>query len=341
MIINSSLYKIDTQSSQTAFNKTYENYALRVGIITKSIPPTSERSISKLYQEYDVLVYEQNGNTGGAPSVYRNCTGAQSFGSIADYLEYTYRPQTKAFDGGNKIDALNQDGALVLMLCVNGQGDRGIIIAALNHPNRDPKVTDEIGLAFEYNGLAAAIDAAGAFKITFKGATDSMGLTIDKELGETTLSVEKDGSVQFQHKGITFRLDKTGKVVLAAEGQVEITGSKGATINFKESVSLKTEGNLSLDIKDLLAKASGSATLEFQSLSMKGQQVELKANTIDVRGQLVNIKGSQITTDGLNFLGGVGGFPVLVATTVMIGTCAVGPVVSFAVGPYATKVFAR
>ena len=345
-VLPSGLFAEDYLSEMNAFNKTYSNFPMRVGIVQQTIAADDPASISKKYPEYNVLVYEQNTNTGGTPTIYKNCPASQGFGSIADFFEYTLRSQETLIDGANGIDAFNQDGALVLLLCINGYGDRGVIISALNHPNRDTTLEDDkTQLQGEFNGVNIAVADDGSCVLTFKGATDNQGNPIDDSQGTTTVSIETDGSVQIQNDGVTQRLEKDGNVSITNKGDLSIDtdgdmslgahkGGVSLTSN-SDDLTIATKGDLTLTISgDINIKGENNSIKFNSSYSLKAQQIAIEAEA------MASIKAPEITLDGICMLGGAGGLPFPVLTSQFIGANAAGPVVSVCVGPFTTKTFA-
>jgi hypothetical protein len=90
-------------------------------------------------------------------------------------------------------------------------------------------------------------------------------------------------------------------------------------------------------------EAQGSASLKAQSFDITGQsKVDLKGQMVTVKADsMVKVEAAMITMEGTVFLGGAGGQPVVLPTTQFIGVGNLGaPVVSTAIGPFATKTFA-
>lgn len=338
------LFSEDTTSSIAGFNRKYKNHGLKAGIVLKSYPVDSKKNINKLTSEYDVLVIENDQGGAANAITYRNCVSTEGLGSIADYFERTLRTQKK-FKGKTKgRDFKGQDGAIVLILCLDGLSEKGIIIGALRHPDRKNGLKgDKKQLLAEFNGMKIQIEDDGSAKMTFRGATENDGEPLDKELGETTFDIEKDGSFQIKNKGVTQRLQKDGNVSLLAESSVAVTNKKDLKISTNEDkVKLSaTNGATSLETETLTIKSSGSATFSFKSLDLtsegeaklKGQMLSLEASS------MAKIKASSITLDGMVSLGGAGGTPALTMNTQFIGVGNLGaPVISQAVGPFSTKV---
>jgi hypothetical protein len=324
-------------------NKT--NFTLRAGIVIKSYDIESKENSNKLVPEYDVVVIEQNMDAGIAPVIYKNCIAASSFGSIADYFEARLRTQNKVKNKNTKGRDFNgQDGAIVLLLCLDGSSEKGIIIGALPHPDRKSKLKgkDKI-LAGEFNGISISIADDGSANLTFKGATDNEGNPIDKEQGNTTIDIEKDGTIQFKHKGATQRIEKAGNFLLKNIGSTLFESKKETTIKTEDALNVSSKKDTSMKMDKFVLQAQGSASLKAQEFDISGEsKLDLKAQMISLKGESqIKAQASQITLEGQVFLGGAEGQPLLLPNTQFIGTGNMGaPVLSTAIGPFATKVFA-
>lgn len=326
----------DTANNMMAgFNKTYKNNALRIGVVVASYPTSDDKNRSKLTTEYDVLVVEQHEDKGSTTLLYRNCMSSEGLGSIADFFEKALRPKKKKTTKGDSVNLKGQDGAIVLLLCLDGMSDKGIIISALTHPDRKTTLKDEgPRLEGEYNGLNIKVEKDGSATLTFRGATDSEGKVLDKEQGDTVIGIEKDGSFQVKHKTITQRLAKDGKASLTADNDISNTTKKNFNITATENIAMKATKNLSAEMADFVAKASGSATLECQKLAVKSQSdISIKGSEIKMEAEsMAKIKSTTITLDGLVNLGGDGGQPVLILTSLIMGVGNLGaPVISQAI----------
>lgn len=317
------------------FNKTYRNNALRIGVVVAAYPTADDKNRSKLTTEYDVLVVEQHEDKGSTTLLYRNCMSSEGLGSIADFFEKTLRPKKKKTTKGDSVNLKGQDGAIVLLLCLDGMSDKGIIISALTHPDRKTTLKDaDPRLEGEYNGLNIKVEKDGSATLTFRGATDSEGKVLDKNQGDTVIGIEKDGSFQTKHKTITQRLDKNGKASLTADDDISNTTKKNFNVTATENIAMKATKNFSAEMVDLIVKASGSATLECQKMAVKSQSdISIKGSQIMAEAEaLAKIKATQITLDGLVSLGGDGGQPVLIMTSIILGIGNLGaPVISQAI----------
>lgn len=335
----------DPQQLMAGFNKSYKNYPMRVGVVMETYTIDNEQNKSKLSTEYDVLVIEQHEDKGATTIMYRNCMSAEGLGSIADFFEKTLRKKKKKTTKGDSTNLNGQNGAVVLMLCLDAMSDKGIIISQLTHPDRKTTLkTDEPRLEGEYNGVNIKVETDGSTMLTFRGATDNDGKIIDSSQGDTIIKIEKDGSYQVNHKTITQRFAKDGKASLTADDDISNTTKKNFNVNATENINLTATKNFALQCAELMAKASGSATLECQKLSIKAQSdIEIKGSQIKAEAEsMAMIKAPTITLDGQVALGGSGGQPVLLLSTMFIGTGNLGaPVLSNAISGYAVKVTAQ
>lgn len=344
-VLPSSMISGDMHSFSAGFKKTYQNFALRSGIVVKSYPKDSDNNNSKLVPEYDVVVIEQDANRAITPITYKNCIAASSFGSIADFFETRLRTQKKVKNKttqGRDFDG--QDGASVLLLCLDGASEKGVIIGSLPHPNRKSKlVGDKKILAGEFNGIAISVSDDGSANLTFKGETDNQGEPVSKDLGETSFDVEKDGSVSVKHKGATLRVEKQGNVSLKNEGSTTVSSKKSVIFTTDENFNVDAKKDSNIKITKLVLEAMGSASMSAQSFKLSGETMfDIEAQMIKISAESqIRMKATMMTLEGMIFLGSAGGQPLVLPNTQMVGTGNQGlPVISTAIGPFATKVFA-
>jgi hypothetical protein len=336
-ILNSSLLKQLGDAEVGSFNQLFNNTALRIGAITEVIETDNDLNQNKIIPEYTVVCVEQDENRGMTTTIYKNCVSVDTFGSIADFVRFKRRTP-KNPDFKNKVDFKQQDSNLVLLLCLDGNSERAVIIGGLPHP-ASKAILDkakEMHFESEYNGLNIQINKDGAFTLTFKGPTDNQGQPTTKN-GDTTFKIEKDGSFEVNdNKGDSIRLDKTNQT-LNVKTEKDQSYTTGANYN------LTAKENGSISVKDMLIKASGSASFSsassFNITSEGSLDVKASSMSMDSSG-LVKVKGSQITLDGIVYLGGSGGSPALTSYTQMFGIGNLGaPVLSIPMGPYSSKVF--
>ena len=340
-ILPSGLLGVNPNAMLEGFKKSYQNSSLRIGVITNVYPKGDPKNITDLANEYDVIVFEQNEKQSATPITYKNCLSSEGLGSIADFFEKTLRVQKKE---GKSVDTKNQNGAIVLILCLNGVSDKGIIIGSVIHPDRKTTLTDEgPRLEGEFNGVNIKVEKDGSTSLTFKGATDNDGKVIDSSQGNTEMKIEKDGSFQVAHKGVTQRLEKGGVASLTAEDNISNTTKKTFSVTAIEDITLEATKNMSIKAQDMVAKITGSASLECDSGTVKSDgEYGIKASTIKAEAQsMVNIKAPSIVIEGLVALGGQGGLPVLTLGTTIFGIGNLGiPVISRAIAGFSFKVTA-
>jgi hypothetical protein len=251
-VLPSGLVSVNSRSMIAGFNKSYRNTSLRMGIVVRAYVASDTNNLTKLTTEYDVLVFEQNEDRGSSVVTYRNCISAEAMGSIPDFLEKTLRIR----EGGAAalINTTNQNGAVVLIECLDGMSDKAIIIGAVTHPDRPTTlVNTQPYLQGEYNGLNIEVANDGSATLTFKGATDNDGNVVDSSQGNTVVSIETDGSFQIQHSTITFRLDRNGTATLTTNQDLDlnVTGDVNATVNgtcsvTAEEINLNGDGGMVL-----------------------------------------------------------------------------------------------
>lgn len=340
-VLPQGLLGVDHEAMLSGFKKSYQNSSLRFGMIIATYPKNDPGNVSGLAPEYDVIVFEQNENKSSTPITYRNCLSAEGLGSIADFFEKTLRVQNKQ---GSDTNTKNQNGAVVLVLCLNSVSDKGIIIGAITHPDRESTLVDAgPRLEGEFNGVNIKVEKDGSTSLTFKGATDNDGKVTDSSQGNTEMKIEKDGSYQVSHKGVTQRLEKGGVASLTAEDNISNTTKKTFSVTATEDISLTATKNMSITAQELAAKISGSASLECGSGTIKSDgEFGIKASTIKAEAQsMVNIKAPSIVIEGLVALGGQGGLPVLTLGTTIFGIGNLGiPVISRAIAGFSFKVTA-
>jgi len=305
------------ETAIAAFNQSYKNTGVKAGLIRRSYAPTDPENQNKLCMEYDVQTIEQMENKGTTSVLYKHCISSQSFGGIADYLEYTLRPLTK--QGNNGFPAFqDQDGAIVLIQCLNNAGDKAIVIGNLIHPDRPTNVVNNAPQMFgEYNGVKIQINQDGSCSLIFKGATDSQGKPTDSSQGNTEVKIEKDGSFQVDHSMITFRLDKT-------TGQTTLNSTKDINLITGTNLNVTATQNVVVKCVDVDVTASGKANVNVSSdanivvggnanLTSSGKTV-IKASEIDLNQPISGITTANSHQNVIDLITGV---PVQASTTVL------------------------
>jgi hypothetical protein len=257
------------------FNKTYKNTALRLGIIVRSYGVDDPKNVLNLTTEYDVSVFEQNEDIGSTIITYKNCISQEGMGSIADFFEKNLRVRQNAPQVGALIDTKNQNGALALILCLDGVSDKAIIVGSITHPDRPTTLlTSDPYLQGEYNGLNVIVNNDGSAVLTFKGATDNYGDPIDTTQGNTVVQIETDGSFQLNHSTITFRLDKNGTATLTTNADLDL--------NVTGDVNAMVTGDANIQCNDLSVTSQGTSTITATgNATIDGKMVNLGAQAAE------------------------------------------------------------
>ncbi len=235
------------------FNRTYKNTPLRVGMVINAYDVSDNNNISKLTTEYDVVAIQQDENKGVASNTYRNCLASEGMGSIADYFEKTLRIRTKLDIDESLMNFKGQNGAIVLLLCLDALSEKAIIIGSITHPDRQTNlVSADPFLEGEYNGVNIKVNTDGSTALTFNGATDSEGNPTDSSQGTTTFEIQTDGSFQFSHSAITILADKSGKLTISATGDADITVGGDSNITTSGDTNLTTTGTTTVKSEQII-----------------------------------------------------------------------------------------
>jgi hypothetical protein len=268
----------------SAFNKSYKSVQLKCGIIVDVFDVNHPKNLRKRTPEYNVHVIEQSENGAFTASLYLNCVAMDGIGGVADFFEFKRRAYTLK-DPGRNADIDNQNGQTVLLLCMDGAAEKGVIIGGLKHAKRDTTLStlNSMHMEGEYNGLNFSVDKLGALAITFNGPTDNNGDVINDAVAGSSINIEKDGSVEINteytdsslpHESI--RLDKTKESIT-----IESRGDNNVKAGGNQSTDIV--GNQSVLISgDFSQKSVGSADYTSSSLSVTSlSSIEVKGQSLD------------------------------------------------------------
>jgi hypothetical protein len=260
------LMGISHDAGMAGFNKTYRNTALRLGIVVNSYDISDPINVSKLTTEYDVLVFEQMEDKGSSVIKYKNCISAEGMGSIADFFERTLRVRQNSSTQTQTIDTKNQNGAVVLILCLDGMSEKAIIIGAVTHPDRKTTLAGQTAhLEGEFNGVNIQVNEDGSANFTFNGPTNNDGTPVDSSITPTVLSVAADGSFQVMHSAVTFTLAKSGVATLKTTGNVVIESGADANIT--------TTGKANINVgADCNVNVTGKAIIQASEVDVQGDK---------------------------------------------------------------------
>jgi hypothetical protein len=217
----------------------FTNVPLRIGEVKEIIYPGDERSQTKRFIEYSVEIQHRDSNGPGVSTMYNQCLVANLFGGASDIFRYTLRKD----DGKDKTDDGVGVGSKVLVLCVNGETSRAVIIGGIRDPETDKtgkdKKSDGHNLYAEFNGISMAVDKDGQFKLQFRGATDARGDLVSDSLGTTSMEIQKNGNLEFytedqaqymrldhENKKASFKFDSLWEVEVGGEVTIKSEGVK-------------------------------------------------------------------------------------------------------------------
>lgn len=207
---------------------------LRFGEVKAIVFPDDDKSISKRFIEYTVNVYHKDSSGPGSTQVYGGCVVSNGFGLGGDLIRYTLRPDAVKTDKNVQVGI----GAKVLLLCINGDRPRAVIIGGLRDPLTQieedtvvDKEEDGHNLYFEFNGVVFKIDKEGKATLQFKGATDAKGKALegnDEAAQPTTIIINKDGDfsittkddgqfIKIEHKDKKIRIKGDAKVIVECD----------------------------------------------------------------------------------------------------------------------------
>lgn len=328
-ILPSGLMTEMDESDMNYIQKLNNDMSLRVGVVLEAYEPEDkENNKYDLGPEYRVMVVNKEN-----VSVYDNCRMIDGFGGIADFYEKKARPvedKKKVTESGDINDNV---GNIVLLICLESDAERPIILGSLQNTKRKTILNEEKGLHMEgeFNGVRYSVDKDGALTVTFKSKTDSKGKpkSIGKEAG-SQFKIEKDGSIEVNTAPITpelsggndidakpgsenkepsanleydrIRLDRPSKSIqIEARENIDMVADKDLTALVEENIDLQMK-------KDLLIKAEGKANVEITGnvdfktdANVKAKMMNLQMtidNAAQIQLQTLQLTGQQLTVNG-------------------------------------------
>lgn len=336
-VLPSSLFSDADMRGFSSFNSRYQDFGLKVGVVTNVIETDDDRNTTGLFPEYDVAVVQQDQDVGYSLVVYRNCIRTDALGGVSEYFDVKLRMPDKIEDTG-AADPKNQNGSVVIIQCLMGSSAQAIITGGVQHPKRQLTLDKETGHALigEFNGLKVNIDKDGAFSVVFVGATDNDGKPLKADVGGSFFKITANGSIEIgDNNGEVITLDKEKQTLT-------ITSKKEMTITAGADMMVGTEGQLSVSAKkDMIAAIEGAVSVKGKQLTLEiGGSATILSKGMDISaGQLLKAQATQIILDGMVSVGGSGGLPALIFTSKFIGIGNLGgPVISSSIGPYSSRV---
>lgn len=228
-----SIYQTRKVGESSDENSQLDNHLLRMGHVQKIIYPEDERSLTRRFIEYDVLV-QHVGNGTAVTKLYQNCLMMNSMAGMADKFVWTLRPSPEQSLKDSQ-DKLGVDyGSTVLLLCLNGQESQALIIGGIRNDQDSDKGTKPLGthLEFVFNGVALKINDDGSWSVQYLGKSQPDGTrdpAVAIENVGTEVKVSQDGNFTVQTRNGTQSV-----VINHAAGTITVTGDKDITLNAKK-----------------------------------------------------------------------------------------------------------
>lgn len=338
--LNSSVLSKRDEKEVDFARKIFGNNALRLGLVLEIVEEDDEANISGLGPEYNVMSIEQDGSNGSNTVIYKNCINIDAFGGVADYFQFKHRASKEPKKAKKKGSLKEETGSIVLLLCLDGNSEKAVILKSVHNPKKNKVLTKDKGhhMEGEFNGVNWSIDKDGAMTVVFKSATEDDGTPTNEEAGGSNLKIEKDGSLEFADGNEEkIRIDKTAKTIsITAEKDISATTKANVSISAGESVNITSK-------KDIIAAAEGKAAFNSKQafdiktdgkFSVVGADVNIKSDgaaTLEASSNLV-LKGTKVMI-------GPAPAPAVVLITKFLGVGFGGiPVVSSAIGPFSSSV---
>lgn len=201
----------------------FNNIKLHQGEVRRIIYPNDAASVSKMFVEYDVLVYQQEMGT-YAGKIYRNCTLINSIAGGADQSTWTLRASTQPVE-----NLQESDGSRVVILCVEGSNNQPIILGGLRDERCAKDLSGQHFLNWEFNGVNFKINDDGSWSIVNKGKTTNLG-EVDPKANKdgigTTIKTEANGNITINTP------DNNQSIVIDNEkNTITINGDREVTVN--------------------------------------------------------------------------------------------------------------
>jgi hypothetical protein len=358
-ILPSGLLEKATEDDNNYLKYLGNDITLKVGVILKTIELEDEGNNLKIAPEYTVMTSGDENIT-----IYNNCISAESFGNAADFFTAKLRQTNDA----NKVKASgslnNQDGAMVLLLCLKGKSEQGIILKSLAHPNKKTVLTKEAGLHMEgeYNGINWQVNKDGELTVTFKSASnikDGKVEYVSEETGGAFAKIDKTGSIEVNDgKAESIRIDKVKQTIdIKAEKNISSTTQASFNITAKENLNancdmdlliaaqgkadLYVKKDMNVEITGMLKGKAKKIELEAETMTkIKTKQIMIEADMADCKIKQFDLTGSQVNINASSINLGAGGTPAVTMSTMFLGYGFAGtPVISSAFAGFSTTVF--
>lgn len=287
------------------------NMALRSGTISKIVYPDDKESVTKREIEYHVEVVQNLGVNGTNTVRYRNCRCNNIFGTANNSLVYTLQQDDS---GSPTLD----EGALVLLLCIDGSPDnsQAIIIGGLSNlvsKNKKYKKADGQFYDFNFNGINFNINKDGEWTLEFNSPVSPKGKKANEPAAGTKIKIDKEGRLKISdNENQSWELDRVAKkstwtngnesVVIDKENKkVELTSTGEMSQHSAKQMSASTDDKMSLSSKaDMSSKSEANMSMEASSnMKMKSGgawQVDVSGSALIKAGDSVQIEGGNLAS---------------------------------------------
>ncbi len=314
--------------------------SLRFGEVKAIVFPDDEKSVSRQYIEYTVNVHHKDSTGPGSTQTYGGCVVSNTFGLGGDLLRFTLRPDSAKT---NQKNAQVGIGAKVLLLCINGDRPRAVIIGGLRDPltqaddDEKDKRDDGHNLRFQFNGLSAVINKDGELLVEFKGATDASNKLLDgvqasdsgtqfQLLKNGNFNVTHDSQIlTLDHRNKGWKMESTNFITHTTDGDWSAVAQKTSTLTGKSSVDINTDNTATVTAANIKLGSSGAGEhLVLGDTYRQGESMMMKSlmSSLTSLGTSLTTLNLSVTTAGtalkVPITGGVLASPAFVAMTVQI-----------------------
>ena len=292
----------------------YDSIGLLVGEVKGVVYPDDPKSISKKFIEYTVAVQYRRGADAGAAVEFRGCQVMNGIAGVADVMQLTLRPDLNPHQAKRAFGT----GSKVLMLCVNGDSSRPIIIGGIrNLEDRGDSRADGHNLYFEFNGLSFAINKDGEATVQFKGPTKWDGtLDTDKgasdDHGPTKVQFLKNGNlvistkdqsqsitIDHENKKVAFAFDSEWSVNVNGKSSISI--GEDLTVTAGTTIALSCKAGVSITSSGLSIGKATDAMLK--GTTFRQYQADMHSNLMSQLAQLsANLAAAGTALAGSQFL---------------------------------------
>lgn len=236
------------------------NIALRYGEVRKVIYPDDAKSVSKRFIEYNVEIQHKDQGGHGTGVTYANCVQMSLFGTTADLFRYTLR-EDREQQGQSGLGV----GSKVVVMCLNGNVSKALIVGALRDTGTDKdgtlqegrdKKEDGHNLFFEFNGAQVGVNKDGELQVRYRGATKVDGTLqddADPEAEGSTIVFTKEGGIKAYTRGEKqfIHLDhKNKKLDILADEEWHVKVNKKLFFEAGDTVNIKGDSTCTVEMTD-------------------------------------------------------------------------------------------